>query len=84
MPIFVNKYDKIQFDDFIKKIAILYIMSYLILIGMDPWVIQPRERQRYQEQFESLNPINGVVTGEQAKGFLLRSQLQPAILGHIW
>ncbi|XP_025989410.2 intersectin-1 isoform X4 [Solenopsis invicta] len=52
--------------------------------GTDPWVIQPRERMRYQEQFDSLNPINGIVTGEQAKGFLLRSQLQPAVLGQIW
>ncbi|XP_011350007.2 intersectin-2 isoform X6 [Ooceraea biroi] len=52
--------------------------------GADPWVIQPRERMRYQEQFVSLNPINGVVTGDQAKGFLLRSQLQPAVLGQIW
>ncbi|XP_071643999.1 intersectin-1 isoform X4 [Temnothorax longispinosus] len=52
--------------------------------GMDPWVIQPRERMRYQEQFDSLKPINGIVTGEQAKGFLLRSQLPPAILGQIW
>lgn len=39
---------------------------------------------RYQEQFDSLKPINGIVTGEQAKGFLLRSQLQPAVLGQIW
>ncbi|XP_014470507.1 PREDICTED: intersectin-1 isoform X2 [Dinoponera quadriceps] len=52
--------------------------------GIDPWVIQPRERMRYQEQFDSLKPNNGIVTGEQAKGFLLRSQLQPAILGQIW
>ncbi|XP_011639535.1 intersectin-1 isoform X5 [Pogonomyrmex barbatus] len=52
--------------------------------GMDPWVIQPRERMRFQEQFDSLKPINGIVTGEQAKGFLLKSQLQPAILGQIW
>nr|XP_012216614.1 PREDICTED: intersectin-1 isoform X3 [Linepithema humile] len=52
--------------------------------GVDPWAIQPRERLRYQEQFESLQPINGIVTGEQAKGFLLRSQLPPATLGQIW
>ncbi|XP_015589739.1 intersectin-1 isoform X6 [Cephus cinctus] len=53
-------------------------------LGVDPWVIQPRERTRYQEQFNSLKPINGVVTGEQAKGFLLQSQLPPAVLGQIW
>ncbi|XP_028046441.1 intersectin-1 isoform X3 [Monomorium pharaonis] len=52
--------------------------------GTDPWVIQPRERMRYQEQFDSLKPINGIVTGDQAKGFLLRSQLPPVILGQIW
>ncbi|XP_043521564.1 intersectin-1 isoform X12 [Frieseomelitta varia] len=52
--------------------------------GMDPWVIQPRERARYREQFDSLKPINGVVTGEQAKEFLLKSQLPPVILGQIW
>ncbi|KMQ96409.1 intersectin-2-like isoform x4 protein [Lasius niger] len=52
--------------------------------GIDPWVVQPRERIRYQEQFDSLKPINGIVTGEQAKGFLLRSQLPPPILGQIW
>ncbi|XP_025267864.1 intersectin-1 isoform X9 [Camponotus floridanus] len=52
--------------------------------GIDPWVIQPRERMKYQEQFDSLKPLNGVVTGEQAKGFLLRSQLPPPILGQIW
>ncbi|XP_076663199.1 dynamin associated protein 160 isoform X5 [Andrena cerasifolii] len=52
--------------------------------GMDPWAIQPRERARYRQQFESLMPINGVVTGEQAKQFLLQSQLPPVVLGQIW
>lgn len=52
--------------------------------GMDPWTIQPRERARYREQFDSLKPINGIVTGEQAKEFLLKSQLPPVILGQIW
>lgn len=55
-----------------------------IVLGMDPWAIQPRERARYRQQFESLMPINGVVTGEQAKQFLLQSQLPPVVLGQIW
>lgn len=50
----------------------------------DPWVVQPRERQWYEEQFKSLGPVNGIVTGAQAKGFLLQSQLPPPILGQIW
>ena len=52
--------------------------------AVDPWVIQPRERERYEEQFKSLKPVNGIVTGEQAKGFLLQSQLPPQVLGVIW
>lgn len=47
-------------------------------------MIQPRERLVFKDQFEALKPNNGVVTGEQAKGFLLRSQLPPSILGQIW
>nr|XP_023015070.1 intersectin-1 isoform X3 [Leptinotarsa decemlineata] len=50
----------------------------------DPWVILARERARYEEQFRSLKPNNGVVTGEQAKGFFLQSQLPPVTLGQIW
>ncbi|KAF6206524.1 hypothetical protein GE061_017758 [Apolygus lucorum] len=52
--------------------------------AMDPYTITPAERARFEQQFASLNPINGIVTGDQAKGFLLQSQLPPAILGIIW
>ncbi|CAH2006415.1 unnamed protein product [Acanthoscelides obtectus] len=52
--------------------------------GADPWVISPRERLKYEEQFNSLKPSNGIITGEQAKGFFLQSQLPPLILGKIW
>lgn len=50
----------------------------------DPFVITTRERAKYEEQFKSLQPQNGVVTGGQAKGFFLQSQLPPMILGQIW
>lgn len=52
--------------------------------AVDPWVVQPRERTWYEEQFKALRPNNGIITGEQAKGFLLQSKLQPLILGQIW
>ncbi|KAM7354140.1 dynamin associated protein 160 isoform 2-T2 [Cochliomyia hominivorax] len=50
----------------------------------DPWVITQREKLKYQEQFKALQPQNGFVTGAQAKGFFLQSQLPPLILGQIW
>ncbi|KAL0274490.1 UNVERIFIED_CONTAM: hypothetical protein PYX00_006896 [Menopon gallinae] len=52
--------------------------------AVDPWVVQPRERARYEDQFRSLNPSNGIITGDQAKEFFLQSQLPPPILGQIW
>lgn len=52
--------------------------------AVDPWVITPRERTKYQEQFKSLKPQNDHVTGMQARGFFLQSQLPPQILGEIW
>ncbi|XP_014247399.1 intersectin-1 isoform X2 [Cimex lectularius] len=53
-------------------------------MNMDIYTITPAERARFEQQFLSLKPINGIVTGDQAKGFLLQSQLPPAILGIIW
>ncbi|XP_054264037.1 intersectin-1 isoform X2 [Macrosteles quadrilineatus] len=51
---------------------------------MDPFVITPPERARFESQFNALRPINGIVTGDQAKGFFLQSQLPMPILGAIW
>ena len=51
---------------------------------MDPFTILPQEKARYVDQFNALNPVSGFVSGEQAKTFLLQSQLPPMILGHIW
>ena len=51
---------------------------------MDPYTILPQEKSRYVDQFNSLKPAGGIVSGDQAKGFLLQSQLPPAVLGQIW
>ncbi|XP_016970787.1 intersectin-1 isoform X2 [Drosophila rhopaloa] len=52
--------------------------------AVDAWAVTPRERIKYQEQFKALQPQAGFVTGAQAKGFFLQSQLPPLILGQIW
>ncbi|CAG0916747.1 unnamed protein product, partial [Notodromas monacha] len=51
---------------------------------MDPWVLTAPERVKHMEHFKSLNPVNGLVSGGQAKGFLMQSQLPPAVLAQIW
>ncbi|XP_041631578.1 intersectin-1 isoform X2 [Drosophila kikkawai] len=52
--------------------------------AVDAWAVTQRERVKYQEQFKALQPQAGFVTGAQAKGFFLQSQLPPLILGQIW
>lgn len=52
--------------------------------AIDPWMVTARERVKYQEQFNALKPLNDIVTGQQARGFFLQSQLPPQVLGEIW
>ena len=52
---------------------------------MDPWAVTPAERVKHDQQFANMGPSPaGLVTGDQAKGFLLQSRLPPAVLGKIW
>ena len=69
---------------YIFNIIILVMLSAAGTPSSDPWVIVPRERIRYEEQFRSIKPSNGIITGDQAKGFYLQSQLPPLVLGQIW
>lgn len=38
--------------------------STIMNAAIDPWVVTPRERVKYQEQFRSLKPQNEIVTGQ--------------------
>uniref|UniRef100_H2XVQ2 Uncharacterized protein n=1 Tax=Ciona intestinalis TaxID=7719 RepID=H2XVQ2_CIOIN len=48
------------------------------------WIITAEERQNYEVQFNKLMPMAGFLTGDQARNFLLQSNLPPLILGRIW
>lgn len=52
--------------------------------SLDPFVVTTKEKLRFEQQFNALNPQVGIVTGAQAKGFLLKSGLSPLLLGQIW
>jgi hypothetical protein len=52
--------------------------------GPNSWHITPEERGKFDNDFMQLKPVNGVIRGDQAKGFLLQSKLPPQILGQIW
>lgn len=48
------------------------------------FLISPDLKAKYEIQFRKLNPAGGFITGDQAKGIMLQSQLPPAVLAHIW
>ncbi|XP_069137912.1 intersectin-1-like isoform X1 [Argopecten irradians] len=52
--------------------------------GGAAWTITGEDRTKHDSQFFQLRPVNGFVTGDQAKGFFMQSGLPTAILGQIW
>uniref|UniRef100_A0A0R3RTX3 Intersectin-1 n=1 Tax=Elaeophora elaphi TaxID=1147741 RepID=A0A0R3RTX3_9BILA len=49
-----------------------------------PWVITEAEMRENDIQFSSLNPVNGFVSGEQARPLFMKSGLSPAVLAQVW
>uniref|UniRef100_A0A3B5BP06 Intersectin 2a n=1 Tax=Stegastes partitus TaxID=144197 RepID=A0A3B5BP06_9TELE len=52
--------------------------------GSGVWAITAEERGKHDKQFDSLGPVLGHVSGEQARKFFLQSGLPPAVLAEIW
>nr|XP_022911735.1 epidermal growth factor receptor substrate 15-like 1 isoform X5 [Onthophagus taurus] len=48
------------------------------------WTIKPAEREKYENLFESLQPMNGLIAGNKVKGVLMDSKLPLETLGKIW
>lgn len=51
--------------------------------GEEDWVVA-KEQYKYDETFQSLNPINGKITGAAAKSEMVKSRLPNSVLGKIW
>ncbi|XP_069584262.1 intersectin-2 isoform X1 [Ranitomeya imitator] len=52
--------------------------------GPTMWAITTEERAKHDQQFASLKPTGGLITGEQARAFFLQSGLPPPVLAEIW
>ncbi|KAF0531749.1 Epidermal growth factor receptor substrate 15 [Gigaspora margarita] len=53
-------------------------------IEFSNFVISNEVRERYKQMFVTPNPNNGVLNGEKAKQWFLRSKLSVNNLMHIW
>eukprot|EP00124_Ichthyophonus_hoferi_P002940 Ihof_evm6s225 gene=Ihof_evmTU6s225 len=54
-------------------------------VGADSqWVIDPMDRSRFESSFYALGPINGKITGDQARVCFLKTGLPKQTLSHLW
>uniref|UniRef100_H3DK01 Osteoclast-stimulating factor 1 n=1 Tax=Tetraodon nigroviridis TaxID=99883 RepID=H3DK01_TETNG len=61
----------------------ILFVSFL-LGGSSIWAISPEERNKHDQKFDTLSPLMGYVSGEQAKKFFLQSGLPASVLAEIW
>ncbi|KAM5148521.1 epidermal growth factor receptor substrate 15 [Mantella aurantiaca] len=49
-----------------------------------PWIVKAEEKVKYDAIFDSLNPVNGFLSGDKVKPVLLNSKLPVDVLGRVW
>ncbi|KAL4634892.1 hypothetical protein GN956_G14397 [Arapaima gigas] len=49
-----------------------------------PWVVKAEEKLKFDAIFDSLVPVNGMLSGEKVKPVLLNSKLPVDVLGRVW
>ncbi|KAG7487962.1 hypothetical protein MATL_G00028910 [Megalops atlanticus] len=48
------------------------------------WAVRPEEKGKFDGIFESLAPVNGLLSGEKVKPVLINSKLPLDVLGRVW
>uniref|UniRef100_A0A8C5JWY3 Epidermal growth factor receptor pathway substrate 15 n=1 Tax=Jaculus jaculus TaxID=51337 RepID=A0A8C5JWY3_JACJA len=49
-----------------------------------PWSVKPEDKAKYDAIFDSLSPVDGLLSGDKVKPVLLNSKLPVEILGRVW
>uniref|UniRef100_A0A8C9WE59 Epidermal growth factor receptor pathway substrate 15 like 1 n=1 Tax=Scleropages formosus TaxID=113540 RepID=A0A8C9WE59_SCLFO len=52
--------------------------------GSAPWAVTAKEKLKFDGVFDSLSPVNGLLSGDQVKPMLLKSNLPRDVLGKVW
>ncbi|KAI5609860.1 epidermal growth factor receptor substrate 15-like 1 isoform X6 [Silurus asotus] len=48
------------------------------------WAVRPEEKSKFDGIFDSLAPVNGLLSGEKVKPVLMNSKLPVDVLGKVW
>uniref|UniRef100_UPI003AAA5B6E epidermal growth factor receptor substrate 15-like 1 n=1 Tax=Centroberyx gerrardi TaxID=166262 RepID=UPI003AAA5B6E len=60
-------------------------LSSTVSASVEPhWAVRPEEKSKFDGIFESLAPVNGLLSGEKVKPVLINSKLPLDILGKVW
>lgn len=54
------------------------------LDNWNTWSVSFDDRSKHEERFQSLYPVNGFLTGEQARNYFTQSKLPNPVLAQIW
>uniref|UniRef100_A0A4W3I2U7 Intersectin 2b n=1 Tax=Callorhinchus milii TaxID=7868 RepID=A0A4W3I2U7_CALMI len=62
----------------------MYEENVVQFSGPKMWAITSEERIKHDQQFSSLKPLGGLISGDQARNFFLQSGLPKMVLAEIW
>uniref|UniRef100_A0A8C6X8F3 Intersectin 2 n=1 Tax=Naja naja TaxID=35670 RepID=A0A8C6X8F3_NAJNA len=65
-------------------LVLMHLLFFCLSGGPNMWAITSEERKKYDKQFDSLKPVGGYITGDQARMFFLQSGLSSPVLAEIW
>ncbi|XP_018367517.1 PREDICTED: epidermal growth factor receptor substrate 15-like 1 isoform X3 [Trachymyrmex cornetzi] len=68
----------------IQQKAMTNALPVITSVNNGDWSINPTERAKYDQLFDSLQPSNGYISGNKVKGVLMDSKLPMDTLGKIW
>ncbi|KAM9354785.1 uncharacterized protein KZ484_012868 [Pholidichthys leucotaenia] len=52
--------------------------------GESHWAVRPEEKNKFDGIFESLAPVNGLLSGDKVRPVLINSKLPLDVLGKVW
>ncbi|KAI1883029.1 hypothetical protein AGOR_G00241030 [Albula goreensis] len=59
-------------------------LSTTLSTGDSHWAVRLEEKGKFDGIFESLSPVNGLLSGEKVKPVLINSKLPLDVLGRVW
>uniref|UniRef100_A0A8C9WX56 Epidermal growth factor receptor pathway substrate 15 like 1 n=1 Tax=Sander lucioperca TaxID=283035 RepID=A0A8C9WX56_SANLU len=67
-----------------KFVSVTSSLNTVSASGELHWAVRPEEKSKFDGIFESLAPVNGLLSGEKVKPVLINSKLPLDVLGKVW